>query len=193
MGEILPGSLLVKFGFSFWNKGSFFPTGYTRPFLLVRFLGGPPMAPARFGEIIRVYDRDQMRNYLPSGARIVDPPRNSDSYELRLPIKTFEDFWYIYGYVGGIKRLAGSENTTTSFLCQVVVKIVWVDDSVPYSEHRCAFARVQAYSADFADDFCGNEFIVSMRDFVQGFITAPFSDKHSGANLNFWRFANMTE
>ena len=50
------------------------------------------MAPARFGEIIRVYDRDQMRNYLPSGARIVDPPRNSDSYELRLPIKTFEDF-----------------------------------------------------------------------------------------------------
>ena len=146
------------------------------------------MTPTRFGEIIRVYGRDQLRNYLPPGARIIDPPRNSDSYELRLPIKTFEGHRYIYGYVGGIKRLSGSENTTTSFLCQIVCKIVWMDTSVPYAEHRCAFARAQAYSADFADNFCGSEFIVSMRDFVQGFITAPHSDKHSGANLNLLAF-----
>ena len=152
------------------------------------------MTPQRFGEIIRSYDREQLRNFLPPCSRILEPPtRASDSLEIRLGLQFFEKCRYVYGYVGAIKRLSGSRNTTTSFLCQVVVKITWIDDSVPYPEHRCCFGRVLGYSADFADQGLGPEAIVSVRDFVQGMIGPPHGDEHTGANLTFWRFANIAE
>ena len=147
----------------------------------------------RFGDIIRTHDRSEMRPFLPPMARILEPPRGSDSYELRLGSTAFEDFRYLYGFIGSIKRLPRSNNTSTAFLRHVVVKLVWIDDSLPYPEHRCAFARVLAYSADFADSFLGPEFILSVRDFVQGMAAAPHGPTHTGANLTYWRFANLTE
>ena len=126
-------------------------------------------------------------------SRIIDPPSGSDSYELRAGMDIFEKYRYVYGYVGATIRLSGPRNTSTSFLCRIVVEIGWVDDGPPYPENRCCFARAMAYSADFADKFIGSEFTVSIRDFAQCMITAPHSNRHTGPNLKFWRFANMAE
>ena len=155
---------------------------------------GDVMTPELFGGRIRVLDRGDARAILPPMSRIVDPPRGPDCYELRLGMDISQKYRYAYGYIGPITRLeTRSANTNTSFLRHVVEKIVWVGDSLPYSEYRCAFARVLAYSADFADTFRGSETIVSLRDFAQGTITSPHSSEHTGANFHFWRFANMVE
>ena len=150
------------------------------------------MTPGRFGEIIRPFGRNDLRPFPPPYDRIMEPPnRHSDSYELRLGMSNFEKSRFVYGYVGATKRLFGSKNTITSSICQIVVKIGRVDEDLPYPEHRCCFARILAYSSDFADQFLGPECVISVRDFVSGYVTATHSDGHAGSNLNFWRFASM--
>ena len=152
------------------------------------------MTPKIFGGKTRVLGRGEMRALLPPMCRILEPPAGSDSYELRLGRNIFEQHRYAFGYIGSIKRLPqGSANTSTSFVCNVVIKIAREGDSVPYSEYRCCFARVLAYTADYPDTFLGPESIVSVRDFAQGTIAAPHSKTHAWTNFNFRRFAYFTE
>ena len=126
-------------------------------------------------------------------ARIIEPPRGSDSYELRLSSIMAPNYRYIYGYVGAMKRIEGSANTVTPIMAQIVTKIGWeeTDNGVKYA--RSAFARVIGYSANFADRYCGADFNISIRDLAHGYISVPCNTKHTGVNMHFWRFADLGE
>ena len=93
-----------------------------------------------------------------------------------------------------MKRLKKSANTGTPVLAQIVTKIAWSYEGPNRTKlSKSAFARVLAYSANFADRYCGADFNLSIRDFVQGGVSVPFNSEHTGVNMHYWRFADLAE
>ena len=141
---------------------------------------------------------DRLNRATPESARDLLPPysrlirRNArDSPEIRLGTFFAPCYRYIYGYIGLIERLgAASANTTTSFLCHVITKLTWDRGN---NQQGVAYGRVLAYSSNFSAQDRAAENLLSIRDFVQGYVCATTGSGHSGTNLAFWRFADLQE
>ena len=159
-------------------------------------LNFPPSGPfgglnlKQFGDRVRNATREDERLILPPFSRLIWRS-NRDPPEIRLGTHVASQFRYVYGFIGLIERLKkSSANTTTSFMCHVITKITWINrDGSP----GACYARVLAYSSNFSAQDRANEALISIRDFVQGYVVATSGTSHSGANLGFWRFADLAE
>ena len=141
-------------------------------------------------------NRDAVQRFLPPMSRLVTH-RAGDTPELRLGMDIASIYRYVFGYIGLIQRVAPdkrSQNTNTSFMCHVVLKISWVHTRDPAGPRRqCCFARVLAYSSNFATRDYSSENLLSIRDAVSGYVMKPSTEKHSGCNLQYWNFASMDD
>ena len=150
--------------------------------------GGPSIR--EYGERLSRATADQARELLPPYARLMR--RNErDTPEIRLGMFFAPAYRYVYGYIGLIERLErASANTTTSFMCHVIIKITWDRGN---AEQGVAYGRVLAYSSNFSAQGRAAGNLISIRDFVQGYVCATSGRNHSGTNLAFWRFADLQE
>ena len=144
-----------------------------------------------YGGKLRSGNDDAIRELLPPYARLIRSRNDRDPPELRLGTHFAPCYRYVYGYIGLIERLeTPSANTATSFLCHVITKITWERAN---GQQGICYARILAYSSNFSAQDRASENLISIRDFVQGYVCSTSGRAHTGTNLAFWRFADLQE
>ena len=155
--------------------------------------------PAWYGiRLANSWDPDDLP--IPSGSWIEwkDDSKPKSQTCLQLDLRSAIHHKKIFGYVGHIRKLKLSQNTDSPFLLTIVTKVVWPEDDskdfTDLSKTKVAFARVGAFSANWADSYRTNDDSnFCLGDFIQGVVEAPSSDSYRYANLTCWRKASLSE